>query len=124
MNIFKKGQNYANNCWFTGGMTLYTVTGRSENEVYFVTESHEADGTHTSEEKHLIDRDDAGNESVLIYEYKGHENRIVASEVTEEEAYADYYRAATRPCTGADCDPTALNEATLVQKLIRQGGAT
>ena len=111
MKIFRTGQTYSYTDWFTGGLQRLIVTGREERGVSFKTESHEADGDFSSAEVFDIEQDTDGNESVLIYEYKGHENRLIAEEVTREQAYAEYYRLATKPVGDGKPKLDGLREA-------------
>ena len=82
---FSIGQEYTYSDWFTGGEQRIRVASREGKKITFDVISVEADGTHKSAEEYQIDIDGYGNESVLIYEYKGHENRIKAKAVTVKE---------------------------------------
>lgn len=120
MRIFKRGQEYTNTDWFTGGQMHYIVKSRSENKVVFTRNSHELDGDHEGTEEFTINTDANGNESVLIYEYHGHENRLHAEEVTREQAYSEYYKLATKPVGDGKPDLDSLREATLVYEKLRK----
>ena len=122
MKIFRTGQTYSYTDWFTGGLQRLIVTGREERGVSFKTESHEADGDFSSAEVFDIEQDTDGNESVLIYEYKGHENRLIAEDVTREQAYAEYYKLATKPVGDGKPELDGLREATLVYEKFGKGG--
>lgn len=78
MKKFNVGQQYHNICWFTGASCIMEVFALQKNSVTFTVTRTEADGIHTCLEEYHIDHDSEGNESVLIYDYHGKENRIFA----------------------------------------------
>lgn len=75
---FAEGMTTLNYCWFTGGESVYTVSRRTANKVYFTVNRHEIDGDHSGRESFPIEQDENGNEFVTLYEYHGHYNRIYA----------------------------------------------
>lgn len=78
VRVFAKGQRYNNTDWFTGGTAVYEVTQVDNNRVTFSVSRNEPDGSFSMQESFDIQKDNTGAESVLLYEYKGHENRICA----------------------------------------------
>lgn len=76
---FITNNTYVSTDWFTGGNHYYKCIDRTETTVTFSAIYHEIDGDH---EKIIGDFsifiDENGDEYVLFYAYKGHENRMYA----------------------------------------------
>jgi hypothetical protein len=75
---FKPLQTYRANDWFTGGTQVYKVTSVNERQVTFRIISSELDGESDRRETYDIRKDENGFNYVLLYEYKGYENRLYA----------------------------------------------
>lgn len=78
---FSPGQVYMVSDWFTGGMSKMTVSHVEDGKVTFKTVLHEVDGDFERDETYNLLSDKAGNESILLFTYHGHECRIWAEEV-------------------------------------------
>lgn len=61
-----------------------SVTKVSKRSVYFKVHALELDGSHRRSERYEIRRDDVGNESVVLYSYRGDDCVIEAHEEGEE----------------------------------------
>lgn len=75
---FKVGNTYSVSDWFTGGTHRYKCISKSDNTVRFSVIQDEMDGVHSMGEKEFQIQVESETEYVLIYEYKGHENRLYA----------------------------------------------
>lgn len=84
MRKFSVGQQYAHYDWFSGGRSDMTVSKVSKRSVYFKVHAMEIDGSHKRSERYEIRRDEAGNESVVLYSYRGADCVIEAHEEWEE----------------------------------------
>lgn len=78
MKKFEIGQVYDTVDWFTGGTCVRKVKDRTDTSLIFEIQRHELDGDHKGVEEYDIYIDEDGNEYVLLYSYKGSENRITA----------------------------------------------
>ena len=78
MKRFEIGQKYGWVCWFTGGLTTYTVVSRSEKSVTLDTIDVEIDGVHHRKETFNIEKGESGNERILIQQYHGEKGYIEA----------------------------------------------
>lgn len=79
MKRFEIGNKYNSICWFTGGISEYTVANRTDSTVTLKPFRIELDGNHDCEsETYDLHTDENGNEYIVLYSYHGHENRICA----------------------------------------------
>lgn len=79
--MFQIGNIYTTVDWFTGGIMKYRCIGRDEKNALFQVLDKEVDGVSIREERYEILHDSERGEYVLIYEYRGHENRLYSLEV-------------------------------------------
>lgn len=75
--MFEVGKIYRTTDWFTGGIHIYKCTERTGDTVTLAAVYYEMDGMHIIQpETFEIQKDE--KEYVVLYCYKGHENRIYA----------------------------------------------
>lgn len=75
---FQQGKQYSTNDWFTGALHIYRCISRTETTVKLSAVFYEKDGDHEIQPKTFDILNDNGREYILLYEYKGMQNRIYA----------------------------------------------
>lgn len=72
--MFIENITYITQDWFTGGTHYYKYLGNGNFEITM----EEIDGTHTKIDHLDIQRDEAGNEFILLHTYKGEKHYLYA----------------------------------------------
>ena len=81
MKKFVVGQKYSYCSWITGGQIFYEVDSIKSDKVKLKTTDYELDGTHNRFEEYEIQRNEDGDEFIVLFTYKGEDCVIEANEM-------------------------------------------